>query len=72
MAPPKKLLTTPADVPPLQTELALMKQLLLLFRPLFARLGFFSAPQPRQLDFLSTLETPGYPRERERHPRLSK
>jgi hypothetical protein len=49
-----------------------MKQLLLLLRPLLARLGLFSAPQPRQLDFLSTLETPGYPRERERHPRLSK
>ena len=54
-----------------------MKQILhsfrsLSFRSLFTRLGFLSAPQPEQLDFLATLETPGYPQEREKHRGLSK
>ncbi len=57
--------------------MALMKQILhsfrsLSFRSLFTRLGFLSAPQPEQLDFLATLETPGYPQEREKHRGLSK
>jgi hypothetical protein len=39
---------------------------------MFARLGFLSAPEARQLDFLAMLETPGHPRQSDRFRSLSK
>jgi hypothetical protein len=49
-----------------------MKQILLIFRSLFSRLGLLSTPQPQQLDFLATLESPAHPQGREPLRSLSK
>jgi hypothetical protein len=52
--------------------MGLMKHILRSLRLLFARLGFLSAPEARQLDFLAMLETPGHPRQSDRLRSLSK
>ncbi len=49
-----------------------MKLILRSFRSLFARLVLRTPPQPRQLDFLSTLEASGYAQEGEKLRSLSK
>jgi hypothetical protein len=49
-----------------------MKHILHSLRLLLARLGFLSAPETRQLDFLAMLETPGHPQQSDRLRSLSK
>ena len=55
-----------------RSQHGVMKHILRSLRLLFARLGFLSAPEARQLDFLASLETPGHPQQSDRLRSLSK